>query len=397
MTSPRNQSLNAPAPQTYFAALDGLRGIMALLVALFHVPWLNFVTNRVFSDNVYVILDLFFVFSGFLMFTLYAEKLRSGRYSPSRFLVRRVARLYPLHLFLLLCFAGWMLIRTFLHTFGIANGTTPYLFAAGSPESFWKFLTELFLLNSVGLASELSFNAASWTVGAEFFCYILFAVTVPVIGRYMATRAGVAVMLLLILGTYGFLSTQFGSMNITFDAGFLRCFAGFYLGVLIAICRRKGVLKITRHKTLIEIGTLFVCLSFVVLMTGPQQFLVAPFLFLFVIVFMQDGGAVSKLLARKPNLYLARVSYSVYLNHMLIAIFCDLAIRFVIATFFPGWVPTMTVGTILLVPYVAIVLIASELTFRFIEVPGAKFMNAALSRFIRDPQPRAVDGRSTAS
>ena len=397
MTSPATQSSNAPAPRTYFAALDGLRGIMALLVALFHVPWLNFVTNRIFTDNVYVILDLFFVFSGFLMFTLYAEKMSERRYSASRFLVRRMARLYPLHFFLLLCFAAWTVVRTVLHTTGLADGETPYLFAADSPESLWNFMTELTLLNSIGLASELSFNAASWTIGAEFLCYILFALTVPVIGRYMATRAGISVMVLLVLGTYGFLSTHFSSMNITYVAGFLRSFAGFYLGVLIAICRNKGVLKITRHKTLIEVGTLLVCLSFVVLMSGRQQFLVAPYLFLFVIVFMQDGGAVSKLLARKPNLYLARISYSVYLNHMLIAVFCDLAIRLVVGTFFPGWVPTMMVGTILLIPYVAIVVVASELTFRYVEVPGAKIMNAALARFIRDPQPQAVDGRSAES
>lgn len=396
MSSPTSP-LSAAAPsKSYFAALDGLRGIMAVLVALFHTPWLNVVSTHILNDNAYVILDLFFVFSGFLMFTLYAEKLASGSYSPSRFLVRRIARLYPLHLFVLVCFMGWTVTRTVLHGVGIADGVTPYLFAGGSPESFGNFLAEVFLLNSIGFTNELAFNAPSWTVGAEFLCYIIFALTVPFLGRFMKTRLGVATLTLLVIGSYGYLATHFTSMNITYDGGGLRCFAGFYLGILIAISRQSQLFVITQKSTLIEVATLIVCGSFIAFLDGPQQFLVAPYLFLFVTVFMQDGGAVSKILARKPNLWLARVSYSVYLNHMLIAILVDLTYRTVVSVVFPGWEPTLLVGTLVLLPYMAVVLITSELTYRYIEVPGGKMMTVALSRFIRDTPVQTVDGTTTA-
>jgi peptidoglycan/LPS O-acetylase OafA/YrhL len=72
--------------------LDGMRGIAAILVMLYHY----------YSDlylrclkNPFIAVDFFFILSGFVIFHAYGEKLRNGL-PASEYLARRVGRLYPM-------------------------------------------------------------------------------------------------------------------------------------------------------------------------------------------------------------------------------------------------------------------------------------------------------------
>lgn len=72
-------------------SLDGLRGLAALLVAVYHLPF-------IFGFKVthaYLAVDFFFILSGWVMAHSYEERIRLGM--PFRvFLHNRFARLYPL-------------------------------------------------------------------------------------------------------------------------------------------------------------------------------------------------------------------------------------------------------------------------------------------------------------
>ena len=63
--------------------------------------------------NLLPLMDMFFMISGFLIMERYADRLLTSRGSYVRFLVRRVARFYPLYLATLLFFvalaiaSGW--------------------------------------------------------------------------------------------------------------------------------------------------------------------------------------------------------------------------------------------------------------------------------------------------
>src|SRR4051794_31676566 len=94
----------------YISNLTPLRGFAALVVVVFHFEELigRFVNanNSMFIRKGYLMVDLFFVMSGFIIFHVYANdfKNRINLQSVRKFLVARFARIYPLHfIMLMLC------------------------------------------------------------------------------------------------------------------------------------------------------------------------------------------------------------------------------------------------------------------------------------------------------
>ena len=76
-----------------FATLDGLRGVAAIAVILFHLPGM---LGPVRLPHGYLAVDFFFMLSGFVLAYAYGERLNRGW--PTRsFLLVRCIRLYPLY------------------------------------------------------------------------------------------------------------------------------------------------------------------------------------------------------------------------------------------------------------------------------------------------------------
>lgn len=375
-------------------ASDGLRGVLALLVAIYHVGWVNFPNTYVLTERASVILDLFFVFSGFLIFTLYAEKLADRSYPVGKFMLRRFARLYPLHFVTLMVFVLWTIVRGWLHMAGIADGDTPILFEANTPESLRNFLANLTFLNSVGLTDGLGFNAPSWTIGAEFMSYGVFAAAMWVFGRRLWSAAGLVCVAIFVGLLYAYLAASFTTMNISYDGGFTRCLAGFFLGVIVSAVHQTRIFSIRRYASLIEISTVSIFILFIVTARGTQQFMVAPFLFLFVIVFIQDKGILSRILSTRPLLFLGGLSYSIYLNHMIIAIGVDMVFRLGTGLVAPGLYDSIWVGTLVLVVYLTGVVGASVLTVRYVEYPARRWILAKMDRWqVTKSTPKTAEAR----
>ncbi|KJC50888.1 hypothetical protein UB31_11670 [Bradyrhizobium sp. LTSP849] len=78
----------------HFLTLDGLRGLAAFGVLLFHRRWL--VPGGHFLDHAYLAVDFFFGLSGFVIAYAYGARLRDRSISFLGFLAVRVIRLYPL-------------------------------------------------------------------------------------------------------------------------------------------------------------------------------------------------------------------------------------------------------------------------------------------------------------
>jgi len=91
--------------QKYRPDIDGLRAIAVLLVVGFHAfpEWIN---------GGFVGVDIFFVISGFLISTIIFTSLNNGNFSFKTFYARRVKRIFPaLLLVLIACFAfGWFVL-----------------------------------------------------------------------------------------------------------------------------------------------------------------------------------------------------------------------------------------------------------------------------------------------
>jgi peptidoglycan/LPS O-acetylase OafA/YrhL len=77
-------------PAARYVTLDGMRGLAAIAVALFHF-------DIYLMPHGYVAVDFFFVLSGFVLYRSYLPRFHEGL-GVGRFMAQRFARLYPLFL-----------------------------------------------------------------------------------------------------------------------------------------------------------------------------------------------------------------------------------------------------------------------------------------------------------
>jgi peptidoglycan/LPS O-acetylase OafA/YrhL len=91
---------------TRFVALDSWRGICALLVAIHNLNFGSWLPQVAFVAHSTLFVDFFFVLSGFVISHAYLDKLACPR-NVSRFILRRIGRLWPLHAATLAALVGF--------------------------------------------------------------------------------------------------------------------------------------------------------------------------------------------------------------------------------------------------------------------------------------------------
>lgn len=380
-----------------FTVLDSWRGISALLVAAFHLPVLSHQFAIPLLRNAFLFVDFFFVLSGFVITHAYASKLATGRQGVS-FMVRRFGRVWPLHMAVLLAFVAVELGKLVL-TAGLGVSTGAPAFSAGGPNPMHDLPANVLLLQGMGLTSEPHWNGPSWSISAEFWTYLLFAVVAVIFAR--ATSAVMLVVGVIALALLVSLSTR--GMDVTTDFGFLRCVAGFAAGHLAYQARDMVPKHSGTAATVAELAAVLAVALFVSLAYRSNLSFAAPVLFAaVVIVFSAEQGAVSRLLKTAPFQRLGEWSYSIYMVHGLLAfVFALLAsivqrklgldlwrtivedgIHLRVLTH-----PSTALLDALHLGYVSLVLAIAPLTYRYIEEPGRRAFNAIARRLDRaDPR-----------
>lgn len=314
------------------------------------------------------------------MFGLYQGRLKTASQGKD-FIKKRLARIYPLHFFMLLVFTAYAGLRILSHIVGISVYEEGEIlpFMDGAAETLGSFVGNLTLTQSMGLFDSLSYNPPAWTVSVEFWAYFVFLAMMMWAPPNKGWHFGV--IGIGIACVYYWLSTQKPDMNFHYDLGFIRCLAGFYTGILTAYLYAKLKPRLWAMKsgqsdlgaTIAEVLTLAVLYSFVIYCPGKLQFFLAPVAILFVLTFAVGGGYVSKLMSTGPALYIGKISYSIYMVHVIISIFFGIfAERLMPGLAGPEWNATMMGGNLLLIPYLAVVILASHFTYKYIERPGQK-------------------------
>lgn len=175
------------ATREHFHAVDLLRGIAALAVVLFH--YLNFfippgqdqaVANfreleplgsifwPAYGYGLWAV-QLFWLISGFVFAAVYVDTGISTR----KFVLARIARLYPLHLLTLLIVA----VLQFWRLGWLGN------FQIFQFNDLYHFVLNLFFASSWGLERGLSFNGPVWSVSVEVAIYAVFWITLKPLYR----------------------------------------------------------------------------------------------------------------------------------------------------------------------------------------------------------------------
>ena len=257
----------------------------------------------------YLFVDYFFVLSGFVIAHAYAQRLNTPG-DAGRFMVRRLGRVWPLHVLMLAAFIGLELVRLWTQF----DAVTPFE-RDRSLEAIW---TNLFLIQAFNVHDYLTWNGPSWTLSVEVGCYVVFAALLILLpgrrfGLWRWVGAAAALVCAVIVATQ---APRW--MNTTHDFAFPRAVYGFFLGaalqgVWLKLPRLKGVAA-----TAVELATVIVIGLFVAWAEGSAAVPVTLFFVFAVWVFAGEDGAVSRLLNWRPLVILGRWSFAIYMVHMFV-------------------------------------------------------------------------------
>ena len=325
------------ASKPRYAILDGLRGVAALVVILFHgfetyIP--VFGTQHI--NHGYLAVDFFFVLSGFVIGYAYDD--RWDRMSTWSFFKRRLIRLHPMVV------AG-TLFGACLFFFGESD----YFSLIGGTEP-WKFFLCIVLgllmipagtgLDIRGWGETNSLNGPNWSLTFEYIGNILYAFVLRrlptvVLGMLCVASAFLTMNLALGWDVFGFFAQPkydvIGGWSITPDqmyVGFSRLLYPFLCGLLISRLLPKFITKENPSGSPLGIrgGFWWASLLLVVLFAVPQiggKSCVADGLYqVFAIVVMFPVivliGAGSKTTDKRSAKWcetLGNLSYPLYITH----------------------------------------------------------------------------------
>jgi peptidoglycan/LPS O-acetylase OafA/YrhL len=164
----------------YIPALGGLRAVAVILVMLAHVGVPGFPGGGLG-------VDMFFVLSGFLITLLLLEEIDStGRINVLHFYARRLLRLYPALLLMLLLFAVFfhILQHTLPHGEGLESAKDITLAAL--------YLTDYAI--AFGFENKNSLIAHTWSLAVEEHFYLIWPLALPALKKLFRCKNLVAPM-----------------------------------------------------------------------------------------------------------------------------------------------------------------------------------------------------------
>ena len=296
-----------------FKALEALRGLAAISVVLYHSNFVIRQKNLLFSNSA-IFVDFFFILSGFIIAFAYLENIQSGLRFKT-FALLRFGRLYPLHLFMLGVWLPYILLKGYAyHVLDMHGVKDPFV-----NNNISSFISNLLLINSLGVNSSLSWNYPAWSISVEFFTYIVFFGFMKTLNGSFKGSYALAISIV----AYGILYMKSGhSMLRTFDLGMVRCVGGFFLGVFIFSVNKALRFDISKNVSstieVLVVGIMF----FLVLNSNQSKALQLLTFVLFgfvVLVFsLSEKGILSRVLGTKFMVLLGTLSYSIYMVHAII-------------------------------------------------------------------------------
>lgn len=327
--------------------------------------WISPITFVPLVRNSYLVVDLFFVLSGYVIALNYLDRLK-GQAEVFLFVWLRFWRLYPLHIAMFFVWIGFDLAKLVAakHIHGLSD--------LSGDDTLWSAIANLLFLHSFGVTNSLSFNRPSWSIGAEFYTYIVFAAAVVFLrGRILVTSSLLALAALAML-----MLTGHRDLLVTFDLGFVRAVMGFFVGVLTFLLASSYNREVS-GKTFS--GSVALLVAAIWWGGDILDYLIVPAsaLVVFAAAKLRPGNA-RRSLTSGPLVWLGKVSYSIYMVHTAVLFVVFQAARFSLRSGFAfdhsdggRWLTTAPLtGTALTIVTFVVVLALSELTFRYIEAPA---------------------------
>jgi peptidoglycan/LPS O-acetylase OafA/YrhL len=315
---------NSLETKPHYVILDGLRGVAAIMVLIFHI----FETHTFGTDfklligHGYLAVDFFFVLSGFVIGYAYDD--RWGKMSFGTFIKRRIVRLHPMVV------AG-MVFGALMFYFGASE-----IFHFISDTPVWKMLLYLILgifliptpasMDIRGWAEMHTLDAPCWSLFFEYIANILYGLFI----RKFTTKALSALVIFFGCAMlYLTLTNGDVSGGWTFDAhhlhiGFTRLLYPFFAGLLLYRIGKLANIK----RAFLWCSLLLIVVLMVPRIGGTHLWMNGLYeatiiiLIFPLIVFMGASGEVKGKYSSKLCKFLGDISYPVYLvNYPIIYVY----------------------------------------------------------------------------
>lgn len=289
----------------HFEILDGLRGLAAVVVVIFHFMEIIFpdLSNNFISHG-YLAVDFFFCLSGFVI--AYAYDSRIAGMGLITFIKVRLIRLQPL-----VIIGSILGLLTFLF-----DPYTNLYSIYGLKETALLFITSVFMI-PYPVVSERFFNlfnlnAPSWTLFWEYFANLVYATIL-----FKATQKLLATLVFVAATALFYLGWQYGNLlggwdGSTFFHGLARISFSFSMGMLIY--RSNWIIK--NKLGLLGMSALLL-LAFLTPHYDHWNWLVEPILVVFYLPLIVSLGAGTSLTGNqhKINKLSGDISYPLYMTH----------------------------------------------------------------------------------
>ncbi|MGZ9811071.1 acyltransferase family protein [Pseudoroseicyclus sp. H15] len=327
-----------------------IRGLAALQVVILHFSF-HF-TPAIHSNlimNGHLAVDTFFILSGAVLYYVYAAAFAEGRFSYRDFMIRRLARIYPVHIVTMI--AALMILVV---------GTAAGLSAPPPYEIGPAILLNVFMLQNWPILGGQTLNYPSWSIGAEFNAYLIFPLLAAVVLKIPARAAALA--------AFAFFAAYYAlhealkppaASNLfdrTFDYSALRILPDFLLG--LGLCRTLLATTIRQRGTWLALAGLAL-VEYVFCLTRDLYFIAVSLSALILFALAAGNPRVPRALH-----YLGLISYSIYMTHALIEMVAFKLIELA------GGYGEDALPWPYLAPVLALTIAAGALSYHLIEVPA---------------------------
>lgn len=304
----------------YLEQLDVFRALAALSVCAVHFSY-NSIFHLYFKQALFV--QFFFTLSGFVIYLNYHNQ-SFELIEIKKFMTKRFKRLYPLHFFFLISFGIIEIIKYFLFTnYGIEANNKVF-----EINNLSNFILHLIFLQHY--ADSYSFNGPAWSISVEMLLYLFFSIMIFIDKKY-----SIILPLIFILVFFVFLVDSFGkgyshgaffSGLYSFSIGCVVCniylrnrklLRGKVFDIIYFIFLFFFLAELFVYKILLELD----CSFFYSVLFG---------LIIYFSCFLNKQLYLYRIIFNSFFIYLGKISYSIYLGHLLIFYLLNNFLRFIL-------------------------------------------------------------------
>ncbi|GET25963.1 acyltransferase [Prolixibacter sp. NT017] len=307
--------------KSHYEILDGLRGVAAVMVVIFHFFETFSGGNHLkqIMNHGYLAVDFFFVLSGFVIGYAYDD--RWGKMTLKDFFKRRLIRLHPM-----------IVMGMIIGAIGFYFSASPILFPGIASVPVWKLLLVMFIgftllpvppsLEIRGWGEMHPLDGPAWSLFFEYVANILYALFIRKFSKkalaVLVFLAGAALIHLAVTSPNGDVIGGWSVNPEQLRVGLTRLMYPFFAGLLLSRIAQPGRIK---YAFLWASLLVIVALSFPrvggsehLWMNGLYDSLTIIFVFP-LIVYIGASGKVTGKFATKITRFLGDLSYPLYITH----------------------------------------------------------------------------------